>query len=119
MTGFREPWVSGPYQKHCVAERAGILALDQPPRLVAGVSETVTVESGGATPIMGGTAVVRFVVDTAGGVEGASITVVSAPSPAVREALIDHLRPARFSPGRARGRAVRVLMQWRLTVRSR
>ena len=29
------------------------------------------------------------------------------------------VRPARFSPGRVQGRAVRVLVQWRLTLRSR
>jgi TonB family protein len=67
---------------------------------------------------MGGTAVVRFVVDTAGGVEPPSIAVVSAPSPALRQALIDHVGLARFFPGRAQGRAVRVLMQWRLNLRS-
>jgi TonB family protein len=83
------------------------------------MSETVALASGGATPVMGGTALVRFVVDTAGGVEATSITVVTSPSPALRETLIDHVRPARFAPGRVQGRAVRVLMQWRLNLRSR
>lgn len=100
----------------CVPDCRG---LEQRPRLLPGVSETVSVESGGATPIMGGSAVVRFVVDTAGGVEAGSITVVSAPSPGLRETLIDHVRSARFAPGRVQGRAVRVLLQWRLNLRSR
>src|SRR5437870_4751648 len=39
--------------------------------------------------------------------------------PPPRETLVDHVRPARFSPGRVQGRAVRVVMQWRLTLRSR
>jgi hypothetical protein len=100
----------------CVPDCHG---LDQPPRVLSGMSETVALASGGATPVMGGTALVRFVVDTAGGVEATSITVVTSPSPALRETLIDHVRPARFAPGRVQGRAVRVLMQWRLNLRSR
>ena len=99
----------------CVPDCHG---LDQPPRILSGMSETVTVESGG-TPIMGGVAVVRFVVDTAGGVEAASISVISSPGATLRQTLIDHVRPARFTPARAQGRAVRVLMQWRLNVRTR
>ena len=100
----------------CVPECRG---LDQPPRPLPGESETVTVRGGGASPIMGGVALVRFVVDSTGGVEPATIAVVSSPSPALRETLVDHVRPTRFSPGRVQGRAVRVLMQWRLTLRSR
>src|SRR5882724_1959545 len=100
----------------CVPECRG---LDQPPRPLSAESEVVTVRSGGTSPIMGGVAVVRFVVDSTGGVEPASITVASSPSPALREALADHVRPVRFSPGRVQGRAVRVLVQWRLTLRSR
>jgi len=100
----------------CVPECRG---LDQPPRPLAAESEIVTVRSGGATPIMGGVAVVRFVVDSTGAVEPASIGVVSSPSPALAEALADHVRPVRFSPGRVQGRAVRVLLQWRLTLKSR
>lgn len=101
---------------NCVPECRG---LEQPPRTLSREFETVTVGSGGAGTIMGGIALVRFVVDTAGRVEPASIAVVSSPSPALRDALLDHVRPARFSPGRVQGRAVRVLMQWRLTLRSR
>src|SRR5882672_450632 len=100
----------------CVPECRG---LDQLPRPLPGESEVVTARSGGASPIMGGVAVVRFVVDSTGGVEPASIAVVSSPSPALGEALADHVRPVRFSPGRVQGRAVRVLVQWRLTLRSR
>jgi len=100
----------------CVPECRG---LDQAPRPLPGESEMVTVRSGGASPIMGGVALVRFVVDSTGRVEPGSIAVVSSPSPALRETLVDHVRPARFSPGRVQGRAVRVVMQWRLTLRSR
>ncbi len=78
-----------------------------------------TVRSGGASSIMGGVALVRFVVDCTGRVEPGSIAVASSPSPALREILVDHVRPARFSPGRVQGRAVRVVLQWRLTLRSR
>ncbi|PYO99437.1 MAG: hypothetical protein DMD60_01755 [Gemmatimonadetes bacterium] len=100
----------------CIPDCRG---LDQPPRALTGEFETVTVGSGGAGTIMGGIALVRFVVDSAGRVEPASITVVSSPSPALRDTLLEHVRPARFSPGRVQGRGVRVLMQWRLTLRSR
>ncbi|PYO59631.1 MAG: hypothetical protein DMD70_11765 [Gemmatimonadetes bacterium] len=100
----------------CVPECRG---LDQAPRPLPGESEMVTVRSGGASPIMGGVALVRFVVDSTGRVEPGSIAVVSSPSPALRQTLVDHVRPARFSPGRVQGRAVRVVMQWRLTLRSR
>jgi len=68
---------------------------------------------------MGGIALVRFVVDSTGRVEPASIVVVSSPSPALQETLLDHVRSVRFSAGRVQGRGVRVVMQWRLTLRSR
>jgi len=100
----------------CVPECRG---LDQPPRPLSGQSEMVTVRSGGASPIMGGVALVRFVVDSTGAVERSSIAVVSSPSPGLQAALVEHVRPARFSPGRVQGRAVRVMVQWRLTLRSR
>ena len=100
----------------CIPECRG---LDQPPRPLPGESETVTVRSGAASPIMGGIALVRFVVDSTGRVEPASIAVVSSPSPALQETLLDHVRSARFSAGRVQGRGVRVVMQWRLTLRSR
>src|SRR5256885_3675362 len=74
----------------CVPECRG---LDQPPRPLSGESETVTVRSGGASPLMGGPAVLRFVVDSTGGVEPASIVVVSSPSAALRETLVNHVRP--------------------------
>src|SRR5216683_2922311 len=99
----------------CVPECRG---LDQPPRPLHGQSDVVTLRSGNAGSIMGGVAVVRFVVDSMGGVEPASIAVISSPSPALRDALVDHVRPARFSAGRVQGRAARVLVQWRLTLRS-
>jgi len=98
----------------CVPECRG---LDQPPRPLSVESGVVTVRSGGASPIMGGVALVRFVVDSAGAVEPSSIAVISSPSPALRETLVDHVRPVRFAPGRVQGHAVRVVMQWRLTVR--
>lgn len=99
----------------CVPECHG---LDQPPRPLPGESDVVTLRSGSAGSIMGGVAVVRFVVDSTGGVELASIAVISSPSPALRDPLLDHVRQARFSPGRVQGRAARVLVQWRLTLRS-
>jgi len=100
----------------CVPECRG---LDQPPRPLPGESDVVTLRSGSAGSIMGGVAVVRFVVDSMGGVEPASIAVISSPSPALWDTLLDHVRPARFSPGLVQGRAVRVMLQWRLTLRSR
>ncbi len=100
---------------NCVPECRG---LDQPPRPLAGESDVVTVRSGGASPIMGGVAVMRFVVDSTGSVEPGSIAVVSSPSPALRQTLVEHARRARFAPGRVQSRAVRVLVQWRLTLRS-
>src|SRR5437867_10137963 len=54
----------------CVPEFRG---LHQAPRPLAGESEIVTVRSGGASPIMGGVALVRFVVDSAGRGDPASI----------------------------------------------
>jgi len=99
----------------CVPECRG---LDQPPRPLPGESDVVTLRSGSAGSIMGGVAVVRFVVDSKGGVEPASIAVISSPSAALRNTLLDHVRQARFSPGRVQGRAARVLLQWRLTLRS-
>jgi hypothetical protein len=100
----------------CVPECHG---LDEPPRAVAGEAETVTLPSGGPSPIMGGVAVVRFVVDGTGGVEPGSITVVSAPNPGLHDMLVDHVRRVRFSPGRVQGRGVRVLLLWRLNLRAR
>ena len=100
---------------NCVPECRG---LDRPPRPLPGESDVVTLRSGSAGSIMGGVAVVRFVVDSMGGVEPASIAVISSPSPALRDTLLDHVRQARFSPGRVQGRAARVLVQWRLTLRS-
>jgi TonB family protein len=79
-------------------------------------AELVTVTRGG--PVMGGVALVRFVVDTAGAVEPASVVVVSSPGPGLSERLIDHVRRLRFAPGRVQGRGARVVMQWRLSVRS-
>jgi TonB family protein len=98
----------------CVPECRG---LDQPPRALSPEPQTVIVSGGGGAPVMGGVALVRFVVDTAGAVEPASVTLVSSPSPSLAESLIHHVRGLRFAPGRAQGRAVRVLMQWRLNLR--
>src|SRR2546430_1739196 len=95
----------------CIPECRG---LDQPPRPLPGESETVTVRSGGASPIMGGSALVRFVLDSAGRGEPASIAGVSSPRAAVLENLLEHARPARLSPGRGQGRAVGGVMVLRL-----
>jgi TonB family protein len=97
----------------CVPECRG---LDQPPRALSPESQTVTVP--GAGSVMGGVAVVRFVIDTTGAVEPASVVVVSSPRPGLSELLIDHVRRVRFAPGRVRGRSARVVLQWRLSVRS-
>jgi hypothetical protein len=98
----------------CVPECRGV---DAPPRVLSVESQTVILSHGAGGPMMGGVALVRFVVDTAGGVEPASVTLVSTTAPGVSAGLIDHVRPLRFSPGRVQGRAVRVLMQWRLNFR--
>lgn len=87
--------------------------LDEPPRPLAAESQTVTIAGAG----MGGVALVRFVVDTAGGVEPASVAVLSSPGGVPSETLVGHVRTLRFAPGRVQGRAVRVLLQWRVSVR--
>ncbi len=97
----------------CVPECRG---LDQAPRVLSPESQTVTVP--GAGSVMGGVALVRFVVDTAGAVEPASVVVVSSPGPGLSALLIDHVRRLRFAAGRVQGRSARVLMQWRLSLRS-
>lgn len=102
---------SGDSLYSCTPECHG---LDQPPRALAAESQTVTVNGAG----MGGVALVRFVVDTAGAVEPGSVDVLSSPGGALGGALVDHVRRVRFAPGRRQGRAVRVMMQWRLSVRS-
>jgi hypothetical protein len=94
----------------CTPDCRGV---DQPPRPLAAESQTVTVSGAG----MGGVALVRFVVDTAGAVEPASVAVMSSPGGVSGEALAGHLRRLRFAPGRVQGRAVRVMLQWRLSVR--
>jgi hypothetical protein len=98
----------------CVPECHG---LDQPPRALSPEAQTVIVSGAAGAPVMGGVALVRFLVDTSGAVEPESVTVVSSPSPSLAELLIDHVRRLRFAPGRAQGRAVRVLLQWRLNLR--
>jgi Gram-negative bacterial TonB protein C-terminal len=98
----------------CVPECRG---LDQPPRALSPEPQTVIVSGAGGAPVMGGAALVRFVVDTSGAVEPASVTVVSSPSPSLAESLTNHVRALRFAPGKAQGRAVRVLLQWRLNLR--
>lgn len=87
--------------------------LDEAPRALAAESQTVTVTGAG----MGGVALVRFVVDTSGGVEPSSVAVLSSPGGVSGETLADHVRALRFAPGRVQGRAVRVMLQWRLSVR--
>lgn len=98
----------------CAPECRG---LDQPPRALSPEAQTVIVSGAEGASVMGGVALVRFVVDTSGAVEPASVTVVSSPSPGLAESLINHVRRLRFAPGRAQGRAVRVLLQWRLNLR--
>jgi hypothetical protein len=65
-----------------------------------------------------GTAVLRAIVDTLGRVEPGSVEVVHSSVP---QELLDHamqtLLAARFHPGRAHGRAVRVLIERRIEMR--
>jgi len=98
----------------CVPECRG---LDQPPRALSPEPQTVIVSGAGGAPVMGGAALVRFVVDASGAVEPGSVTVVSSPSPSLAESLTNHVRALRFAPGKAQGRAVRVLLQWRINLR--
>lgn len=98
----------------CLPECHG---LDQTPRALSPEARTVIVSGATGAPVMGGVAVVRFVVDRSGAVEPESATVVSSPSPSLAGPLIDHVRRLRFAPGRAQGRTVRVLLQWRLNLR--
>ena len=88
--------------------------LDQAPRSLSVESQTLTLSGAG----MGGVALVQFVVDTSGAVEPTSVAVIASPGGGLSEALVEHVRRVRFAPGRRQGRAVRVMLQWRLTVRS-
>jgi TonB family protein len=58
-----------------------------------------------------GHVVARFVVDTAGAVELATIDIVSATEPAFKAAVRQALLTARFSPARLDGRRVRQLVE--------
>ena len=98
----------------CVPECHG---LDQPPLALSADAQTVILSGAAGAPVMGGVALVRFLVDASGAVEPNSVSVVSSPSPSLADLLIDHVRGLRFAPGRAQGRAVRVLLQWRLNLR--
>lgn len=98
----------------CVPECHG---LDEPPRALTPEAQTVMVSGATGAPVMGGVALVRFLVDTSGAVEPQSVSVVSSPSPSLAEPLMNHVRRLRFAPGRAQGRPVRVLLQWRLNLR--
>jgi protein TonB len=58
-----------------------------------------------------GRAVLRFVVDTLGRVEGGSATVVQATHPAFGDAALAALPAMRFRPAEAGGRRVRQLVE--------
>jgi protein TonB len=58
-----------------------------------------------------GTVRVRFIVDTTGRVEPASLVIVSADEPRFVEAVRRAVPPMRFSPAEARGRKVRMLVE--------
>lgn len=58
-----------------------------------------------------GVVTVRFVVDTLGRIEPGSLQVIESPNEQFTAAVLAVLRDTRFSPGEARGRAVRVLVQ--------
>lgn len=64
-----------------------------------------------------GRVVVRFVVDTAGRVEPATVVALTSPHPALTDAVRDALAQARFKPGRSRGVPVRVLAEMPVTFR--
>jgi protein TonB len=60
---------------------------------------------------LGGRAVARFVVDTAGRVEPATVAIVSADHPLLAGAVREALARARFRPARAGGVRVRQLVE--------
>jgi TonB family protein len=66
---------------------------------------------------VGGRVVVRFVVDTTGRVEPATISVLASPHPALSDAVREALVKARFKPGRSHGTSVRVLGEITVTFR--
>ena len=58
-----------------------------------------------------GSVTVTYIVDPSGFVEPGSIRIVSSDQPAFAEAVATSVGQARFTPGRVRGRAVRVLVR--------
>jgi TonB family protein len=62
-----------------------------------------------------GQAVMQFVVDEDGRVEGSTIKVISATHDAFGEASRDVLRQARFTPARVGSRKVRMMLQLPIT----
>jgi protein TonB len=64
-----------------------------------------------------GRVVVRFVVDTTGRVEPATIELVTSPHPGLTDAVREALVKARFKPGRSHGVPVRVLAEMPVTFR--
>lgn len=64
-----------------------------------------------------GRVVVRFVVDTIGRVEPATVVALSSPHPALTDAVRAALVKARFKPGRSHGTPVRVLAEMPVTFR--
>ena len=79
------------------------------PRLLA--AETSPLEGSGARGVVG----LQFVVDTAGRVEAGSVTVTEAPDSTLAAAAIAIVRGARFQPGRAAGRPVRIRVRQNVT----
>jgi periplasmic protein TonB len=58
-----------------------------------------------------GTVVLKFIINQDGRVDSASVTVVSSPNKALSAAAVEAILSAVYTPGRVRGRPVRVLVQ--------
>ena len=65
-----------------------------------------------------GRVIVRAIIDTTGRAEPASVQVVESPHPGFDQAARDFVLHARFSRGRLRGRAVRVLITFPVNFRT-
>nr|MBA3671950.1 energy transducer TonB [Gemmatimonadaceae bacterium] len=85
-------------------------AADRAPRLLSGAPAPVYPASLRARGVEGRVAV-RFVVDTTGRVEPASVTIVESPDELFTAAVRATLPSLRLMPGEAGGRRVRTLVQ--------
>ena len=90
-------------------------SVDQPPQRVSG--PPVAYPSELLRRPVAGAVRVSFVVDTEGRAEPRSIEVLEAPDSALHEPVKAMVAASQFTPGRHRGRPVRVLMALRVEVR--